>query len=159
MRAILAFLMLLAPAQADEFVYGFKFASQAAAITAATALGHYNATVDPQTGLPAGWAMDHVIAGMQCWRPSQDVSGTDSDGNPTTTHAYLTGYFVLIVAASAAPIAVLNNAAALQFTLNRTRFEAGQSFVTKNNIGGVISDIACSPLPAAAKQFPVGGYN
>ena len=159
MRAILALLLLITSAQADEFVYGFKFASGAAAKTAAAALGHYNATVDPQTGLPAGWAQDHVIAGLQCWQPSKDVAGTDSLGNPTVTHTYLVGYFVLVMIGSAAPIAVLNNHAALQFTLNRTRFENNQTFVVKNNIGGIISDVACSPLPAAAKQFPVGGFN
>ena len=137
--------------------YGFHFASAAAAKADATMLAgqFHTATGDS----PESWAQDHVIAGLQCWQPSKDVAGTDSDGNPTTTHTYLVGYFVLVMIGSAAPIAVLNNHAALQFTLNRTRFEASQTFVTKNNIGAIISDVACSPLPAAAKQFPVGGFN
>ena len=51
------------------------------------------------------------------------------------------------------------NAAALQFALNRTAREAGQSFVIKNNIGVVISDVAVSPLPFMRNYYPIGGMS
>lgn len=70
-----------------------------------------------------------------------------------------TGYFVIVSIDSATPIPALLNHSALQFALNRTKREAGQAFVIKNNIGAVISDVACQLLPQMKNPYPMGGFN
>jgi hypothetical protein len=128
-------------------------------LPAATMLaGHYNATVDLDTGLPIGWLMDHVLPGIKCWEPSQDVTTVNPDPPPATitTHTYLTGYYVLVSVASAAPIPALANDANLKFILDRTKREARQAFVVKNNIGATLSNLGCQPVFESSNPYPVG---
>lgn len=88
------------------------------------------------------WLRDHVLPDVKAWRPSQDVGGV---------HTYLTGWFAII--ALAQPRGVLLNASALAFALNRD----GPPYVIKNNIGGVITDIAVEPI-FCGSHYPIGGY-
>jgi hypothetical protein len=161
MKALVALLMLTTAARADQFDYAYAFASEAAAVADATMLaGHYNATVDLDTGLPIGWLMDHVLPGIKCWEPSQDVTTVNPDPPPATitTHTYLTGYYVLVSVASAAPIPALANDANLKFILDRTKREAGQAFVVKNNIGATLSNLGCQPVFESSNPYPIGGF-
>ena len=137
--------------------YGFHFASAAAAKADATMLAgqFHTATGDS----PESWAQDHVIAGVQVWRPSQDVHGTDADGNPTVTHTYLAGFYVWVSVDNDAPIPALLNHSALAFCLNRDAREAHSPFVVKNNIGAVLQDLGCSPVFAMNNYYPIGGYS
>ena len=122
-------------------------AAKADAVTLSDRLG--NVGFSPDTN---DWMSDHVLINLDVWRPSQDVL----TGSPAVlTHTYLTGFFVLISVDRR--LNFLLNAAALQFALDRGRFKAGQSFVIKNNIGAVITDIAVSPLFAGC-DYPIGGF-
>lgn len=162
---LVALLLLAAPnARADTIDYFMKFAGEAQAKAAAEMLaGHYDPTVSVLAGtgqsVVLGWAKDHTIANVQVWRPSQDVPGTDSLGNDIVTHTYQTGWFCIVAITSPAPIPALLNSPNLAFALNRTKREAGQAFVVKNNIGALITDIAVSPLPAMNNYYPIGGMN
>lgn len=126
--------------------YAFKFADEATALADATMLA------GPFNGL--GWLLDHVVV-VQAWRPSQDVT---SGSPPVTTHTFLTGFFVVVSIDRPSLIPALFNHAALQFALNRTAREVGQAFVLKNNIGGVITDIAAQPLFEMSNPYPMGGF-
>jgi len=78
-------------------------------------------------------------------------------GSPAIlTHTYLTGFFALVSVDRR--LNFLLNASALQFALDRSRFKAGQSFVIKNNIGAVITDIGVSPMFAGC-DYPIGGFS
>lgn len=148
---LLALALLVTPAKADMLDYGFAFTNQAQAVAAAEMLaGHYQ--------LGVGWMQDHVIPGMQCWRPSQD---TTSGSPPVTTHNFLTGFYVLVSVdnGTATPIPILANAGSLKFILNRTAREAGMPFVVKNNIGAVLADLGCQPMYQSPNPYPVGGFN
>lgn len=155
---LLALALLVTPAKADMLDYGFAFTNQAQAIAAAEMLaGHYQ--------LGVGWMQDHVIPGMQCWRPSQD---TTSGSPPVTTHNFLAGYYVLVSVdnGTATPIPILANAASLKFILNRTARETidaghpnGYPFVVSNKIGAVLADLGCQPMYQSPNPYPVGGFN
>lgn len=122
--------------------YAFKFANETTAKADATMLA------GPFNGL--GWLLDHVVA-VQVWRPSQDdVAGV---------HTFLVGFFVVVSIDTPSPIPALFNHAALQFALNRTAREGGQAFVLKNNIGGIITDIAAQPLFEMSNPYPMGGFS
>lgn len=153
-RFIVAALLLVAPiaARADTIDYFMKFTNEAQAKAAAEMLaGQYDVT--------AGWAQNHVIPNVRAWRPSQDVAGVDSQGNPMVTHNYQTGWYAIVAITSDVPIPALLNSANLAFALNRTKREAGQAFVIKNNLGVIINDIAVAPLPAMNNYYPIGGMN
>ena len=89
------------------------------------------------------WLQDHVLPNVQAWRPSQDVGGV---------HTFLTGWFAIV--ATQNQIQALLNAAALQFALNRD----GPPYIVVNNIGGVITDVAVSPI-FAGSHYPIGGLS
>lgn len=151
LASIAVVVALASPARADMFDYFFKFTNEAQAKAAAEMLaGHYDTTI--------GWLFSHVVTNVQAWRPSQDVSGTDAEGKPKVTHTYLTGWFAIVSIESPAPIPLLMNAGSLQFAINRTKLDAGQTpFVVKNNIAGVITDVAVSPI--TSPNYPIGGLN
>lgn len=89
------------------------------------------------------WAQDHVLPDVQAWRPSQDVGGV---------HTYLSGWFAIV--SINRQVSVLLNSSELAFALNRE----GPPYVIKNNIGAVISDVACQPV-FAGSHYPIGGYS
>jgi len=120
--------------------YFFKWTNEAAAKADALMLADYLNT-DPQA--LKQWARDKVLPNVQAWRPSQDVGGV---------HTFLTGWFAIVSLNSQA--SVLLNASALQFALDRD----GPPYVIKNNIGGVITDVAVSPI-FAGSHYPIGGIN
>lgn len=98
------------------------------------------------------WLLDHVLPDVQVWRPSQDIVTVSP---ATRTHVYLSGWSAIISIPQRA--AILLNASALAFALDRDRCNAGQSFVIKNNIGAIITDIGVSPIFAGSK-YPIGGF-
>lgn len=93
------------------------------------------------------WLRDHVLPNVQVWRPSQDVTSSG-----VVTHTYLSGWYAIVSIDSQVP--ALLNSAALAFALNRD----GPPYVIKNNIGAIVSDVACSPI-FAGSHYPVGGYS
>lgn len=88
------------------------------------------------------WARDKVLPNIKAWRPSQDVGGV---------HTYLIGWFAIVALNGQVPI--LLNASALAFALDRN----GSPYVIKNNIGTIITDVACEPI-FAGSHYPLGGY-
>ena len=98
------------------------------------------------------WLNDHVLADVKVWRPSNDFIGSPNIG---IQHVYLTGYYAII--AWPRRVNILLNATALAFALDRDRCNAGLSFVIKNNIGAVITDIAVSQM-FAGSNYPIGGF-
>lgn len=100
------------------------------------------------------WAQDHVLPNVQAWRPSQDtitVSSFSSVGT-VVTHNYLTGWFAIV--SLNRTVAVLINSSELAFALDRD----GPPYVVRNNIGTIISDVACAPI-FAGSHYPIGGYS
>ena len=120
----------------------FRWNSQADARADAIALAQRFGSLDKDGLLQ--WARDHVLPNVKAWRPSQD------SGSPVV-HVYLPGWFA-IVSLETQP-AVLLNASALAFALNRE----GPPYIIKNNIGAVITDVACEPI-FAGSHYPIGGY-
>ncbi len=116
--------------------YFFKWLDQATAKADALMLADF---LNVTPGDLRDWAHDKVIPDPKVWRPSQDVGGV---------HTFLTGWFAVV--ALDQQKAVLLNAAALQFALDRDAKNAGQPFVVKNNIGAVITDIVVSPVFAGS---------
>lgn len=144
MRALVALLLMAGAARADMIDYGFNFTGPAQAIADAAMLaGQYDVA-------NVTWRADHVLSGIQCWRPSQD----DAMGN----HSFLAGYYVIVSVDTPVPIPALLNHARLAFALNRTEREANQPFVTKNNIGAVLADLGCQPLFMMFNPYPIGGF-
>lgn len=92
------------------------------------------------------WAQDHVLPNVKAWRPSQDTGVP-----PNVVHTYLTGWYAIVSTNNQIP--VLINAAALAFALDRD----GPPYIVKNNIGAVITDVACSPI-FAGSHYPLGGF-
>lgn len=136
------YLLSMKAARADLIDYGFNFTNAAAAQADAKMLAG-------QFGVANGWAQDHVIAGIQCWRPSKDVGGV---------HTFLPGYYVLVSIDTPSPVAALLSDSALAFALDRTARENGRPFVVQNNIGAIISDLGRQPMFASRSPYPVGGY-
>ena len=89
------------------------------------------------------WALDRVLPNVKAWRPSQDVAGV---------HTYLTGWYAIVALHQQLPTFL--NASALAFALDRN----GPPYVIKNNIGTVITDIACEPI-FCGSYYPLGGYS
>ena len=126
--------------------YFFRFPDEATAISQAPAGFYTPAQPGPDPSLGA-WNADKVLPNIKAWRPSQDIGGQ---------HTYLTGWFA-IVSLQNLNQQMLNHAA-LQFALDRTACIDGRPFVVKNNIGGVIGDVACAPI-FCGSPYPVGGYS
>lgn len=93
------------------------------------------------------WAQDHVLPNVKAWRPSQDVISSG-----VVTHSYLTGWFAIV--SLNRQVNILLNSSQLAFCLNRD----GPPYIIKNNIGAVISDVACEPI-FAGSHYPIGGYS
>lgn len=93
------------------------------------------------------WARDRVLPDVKVWRPSQDIISSGA-----VVHSYLAGWSAIV--ALAQPRDILTNASALAFALNRE----GPPYVIKNNIGAIISDVACEPI-FAGSHYPIGGYS
>lgn len=120
--------------------YFFRWASEADAKTDAIMLADY---LNVLPGGLRGWARDKVLPDVKAWRPSQDIGGV---------HTYLTGWFAIVSLQS--QVQVLLNATALAFAMNRD----GPPYIIKNNIGSIITDIACEPI-FCGSHYPIGGYN
>lgn len=120
--------------------YFFRWTNEAEARADALALAEF---LSSDSGAGRSWLRDHVLPNVQVWRPSQDVGGI---------HTYLTGWSAIV--ALNQPRDVLLNASALAFALNRD----GPPYILKNNIGAIISDVACSPI-FAGSHYPIGGYS
>lgn len=123
--------------------YFFRWNSQADARADAIALAQRFGALD-QYGI-LQWARDHVLPDVKAWRPSQD------SGSPRA-HVYLPGWFAIV--SIDRQIDILLNASALAFALNRE----GPPYIIRNNIGSLITDVACEPI-FAGSHYPIGGYN
>lgn len=143
--------------------YAFRFATEAAAITAASCakdLGAFIQINPNSTATQWVWDTSYVLPNMKAWRISQDTSGIvpgstiifPPNGIPTTIHNYLTGWFAIVSKPSI--LAAYLNSTGLQFALNRD----GPPWVVQNNIGGIITDIGCEPL-FAGSPYPMGGLS
>lgn len=100
------------------------------------------------------WMGDKVLPNVQAWRPSQDtfIASSLSSGETTVVHNYLTGWFAIV--ALNRSIDLLLNSSELAFALSRD----GPPYVIKNNIGAIISDVACAPV-FAGSHYPIGGFS
>lgn len=101
---------------------------------------------------------DRVIPGLQVWRASQDVIGTDAQGFPMVTHTFLTGWFVLVSVNRPIPSGLANHPAlqvGIDVDLANSRTPG---MILKNNIGGaILQDIRFSPV-FAGRDFPWGNW-
>jgi hypothetical protein len=136
--------------------YFFRWANQAAAKQDAMMLAdHLGVEVDGVRD----WQRDHILPNVKAWRVSQDtvVQITDALGNTVNqpVHQYLAGWYAII--AVDRQVALLLNAAPLQFALDRDACNRGDPFVIKNNIGTMIQDVGCEPI-FAGSSYPFGGY-
>jgi hypothetical protein len=122
----------------------FKFASLAAA-KADPVVQQYMAMDDAQV---AQFRLDLIIPDVKIWRASQDVAGTDADGNPTVTHTFLPGYFIFVSASQIIP--ALRDHPALQVAVDRDKMNARQAgMVVRNNITNtVLQDVKFEPVYA-----------
>lgn len=92
------------------------------------------------------WRGSYVLPDLQTWRPSQDVSGTDPDGNPTITHLYRTGWSLMISLTNTAP--ALFNHPNLIVMIDRDKVIANQTgMIIKANItNSIMQDTRWSPV-------------
>lgn len=122
--------------------YYLKFADEATAKTTLAAYltpdGDWPGNV-LRTGGPGG-------ADLKFWRASQDVAGTDADGNPTVTHSYLPGFFILYSDMRLIP--ALRDAAFVQVVLDRDK-------AIKRQAGGVIKSTVPIALLKDLRWSPV----
>ncbi len=125
--------------------YFFKFNTQADAKASALLLAEKHG-IEISPGV-IEWARDHVLPDVRVWRPSQDTVVDDH-----TVHQYLTGWYAIVSLDEQRQ--TLLNAAALAFAMNRD----GPPYVIKNNVGAVITDVACEPI-FAGSHYPIGGYS
>jgi hypothetical protein len=130
-----------------------KFASLAAALADAQVLAH--TTLDDQGARQ--FLADHAIGQVQVWRASQDVAGTDADGNPTVTHALLPGRFFTISGESL-PSALIADAA-VQVCVDRDKAGRRQTgMVVKSNISlPLLQDLRFNPV-FAGSDYPWGAW-
>lgn len=127
--------------------YFFKWNTEADARADAFSLAQKFGTQIPSSIGGWGWATDHVLPNVKAWRPSQDVTSSG-----VVTHNYLAGWFA--IASINREVNILLNSSQLAFALNRD----GPPYIVKNNIGAVISDVACEPI-FAGSHYPIGGYS
>lgn len=124
--------------------YFFRWNSQADAKADALALAEFLGVEIGSPGIRE-WLRDKVLPNVKAWRPSQN------SGSPLA-HVYLPGWFAIVSVDR--QIDVLLNAPALAFALNRD----GPPYIIRNNIGSLITDVACEPI-FAGSHYPIGGYN
>jgi hypothetical protein len=129
-----------------------KFASRAAAIAA---LSDY---VRPDEDGIARFSRDRIMPDIKVWRVSQDVIGTDGEGNSTVTHNYLAGYYVLVSLPRVVP--ALRDRAEVQFVYDRDKANARQSgAVLRSTVGpAVLQDIRFEPV-FAGSDLPFGAWS
>lgn len=95
--------------------------------------------------LHALFKADQVIPDLKVWRASQDVIGTDGDGQPTVTHTYLSGWFCLVSVVTIPNN--LKNLSAIQFAYNRDLANARQPCILKSNVSvPLLADLRFSPV-------------
>lgn len=92
------------------------------------------------------WPQEYCIPGIQLWRNSQDVGGTDGQGNAIVTHSYLPGFFILCSLTIVLP--ALRDNAAVQVVIDRDMAKARQAgAVIKSNVSNaILQDIRIAPL-------------
>jgi hypothetical protein len=95
------------------------------------------------------WYLHQFLPNVKAWRPSQDFS---SPPDPTILHTYLAGWMGILALDYIEPVIINDNS--LQFALDRN----GPPYVIKNNIGGIINDVAVSPI-FAGSHYPLGGIS
>ncbi len=132
--------------------YFFRWLSLAEAKQDALLLANHVGMSDGVSPDVRDWLRNYVLPNVQVWRPSQDIVTVSP---ATRTHVYLSGWSAIISWPSR--VALLLNASALAFALDRDACNAGQPFVIKNNVGAIINDIGVSPV-FAGSNYPIGGY-
>ena len=92
------------------------------------------------------WAGDSVIPNIKVWRVSQDIHGTDSEGNPTVTHTYQSGWFVLVSLPRI--VNALRDHAAVQFAVDREKMNAREAgmVLRKTVSDAVLNDFRFEPV-------------
>lgn len=127
-----------------------KFASIAAAKADPTVQQYRNQIEDL-------WAGDSVIPNVKVWRVSQDVAGTDVEGNPTVTHTYQTGFFVLVSLPRI--VNVLRDHAAVQFAVDREKMNTRDSgmVLRKTVSNAILNDFRFEPI-FAGMEPPWGAW-
>jgi hypothetical protein len=98
--------------------------------------------------LAGDWLRHQFLENVQVWRPSQDV--TNPDGS--VTHTYLTGWFGILALDHNEDVILNDNS--LAFALNRDG-GGGVPYIVRNNIGGVLNDVAVSPI-FTGSHYPLG---
>ena len=129
------------------------FASLAAALADAQVLAHTQ--LDDQS--VRQFMADHVVGQVQVWRNSQDVAGTDAQGNPMVTHTFLPGKYFTVSGENLDP-ALINNAA-VQVCVNRDKAAARVSgMIVKSNLSlPLLQDLRFSPVWAGS-DYPFGAW-
>jgi hypothetical protein len=144
------FFWLPTAALAGQIDYFFSFPTEAAAIASAAGTTYY---IPAANGNSASWNLYRVAPGLQVWRPSQDVQGTDGQGNPIVTHTFLPGWYGCISLNHIDPTLV--NHPNLKLAIDRDLAAAGQPAIIKNNLGVLLNDIMFSPV-FAGSNYPFG---
>lgn len=150
-RTIALLLALSAPAAADQLDFLFSCASEAACI-ADPVLGAFHSPAS--TDGPGGWRGDVVIPNIQVWDSRQDVGGTDPDGNPTVTHTYLSGFWMVV--SSNGPNTLLSGDGNLVLLADRDAANKGLPFVLSSvQPDDQLAFFMLSPL-FAGSNYPFG---
>lgn len=131
-----------------------KFASLAAA-KADPVVQRYTALDDAQQ---SQFMPDLVIPDVKVWRASQDVAGTDAEGNSMVTHTYLTGYYVLVSLPQV--VTALRDNPAVQVAVDRDKMNSRQTgMVLKSNVTTpVLQDLRFQPVYAGMNP-PWGAWS
>lgn len=97
------------------------------------------------------WVGSYVLPGIRLWRNSQDVAGTDADGNPKITHTYLPGWSILISRPNV--VGALRNHANLQFMVDSDAGTVIRATINQT----VMQDIRMEPI-FAGRNYPWGAW-
>lgn len=114
------------------------------------------AIADPVVGAyyNDGWRGDIVFQPIQIWQPANDVTGTDGDGNPITTHTYLVGFSLII--SSNARVPALDTHPATQLVTDRNKALAGKPFVIQSIFTDAqLATYMLQPVPMGS-NYPFG---
>lgn len=149
---VLAALLWTASACADQIDVILRFASLAAAKADPVVQQHRDALADL-------FADDRVIPNLKVWRASQDTTGTDPEGNPTVTHNYLAGWYMLVSLESGRIPNALRDHAAVQVAINRDKANNRQTgAVIRSTVGAaVLQDLRFEPV-FAGSDLPFGSW-
>lgn len=133
--------------------YFLQFASRNAAKTDPDIAEHYDQLEDL---FNAGMVM--TSPKLKFWRDSQDVAGTDGEGNPTVTHTYLPGFYILVSLPNV--VNKLVNHSAVQLVLDVEKInERDWSGILKRNVTvPVLKDLRWSPV-WAGRKYPWGAFD